>query len=412
MQLTNPESFSENANIQRQPNFQVVSLKPVAQRTVILAIIATLATGGILFYGTQRFQLTQNTASPIQTTVVPEITKVTALGRLEPEGEVIQLSAPASAEGNRVAQLLVKPGDKVQSGQVIAVLDSRDRLSAALEQAREQVRVAQARLAQVQAGAKTGEIQAQQATIARTQAEQQGEITAQTATIARLEAQLRNAETEYQRYQFLYQEGATSASTSDSKRLAIETLQQQLNEAKANLARIEQARQQQLKEAQANLNRIAEVRPVDVQAAQAEVNSAIAAVKRAQAELDLAYVRSPRKGQILEIHTWPGEALGNAGIADLGQTEQMYAVAEVYETDVEQVREGQRAVITSSAFKGELTGTVDRIGWQVQKKDVLNTDPIADIDARVVEVKIRLDAAATSKVAHLTNSQVKVEIQL
>jgi HlyD family secretion protein len=313
-----------------------------------------------------------------------------------------------------VAQLLVKQGDKVRSGQVVAILDSRDRLLAALEQAKEKVRVAQASLAQVKAGAKSGEINAQKATIARLEAEQQGEISAQVATVARIEAQLRNAQTEYQRYQSLYQSGAISSSNRDSKGLTLETVQQQLNEAKANLNRLKQAKREQLNEAKATLNRIAEVRPVDVQAAQAEVNNAIASVKKAQADLDLAYVRSPRDGRILKIHTWSGEVVGNEGIADLGQTDQMYVVAEVYESDLSKVRLGQRALVTSSssAFSGESTGIVDEIGWQIRKKDVLNTDPVADVDARVAEVKIRLDAAATSKVARFTNSQVTVTIKL
>jgi HlyD family secretion protein len=378
----------------------------------MLAVVAALAAGGTLVYGLKTFQSTQQRSVPAPAVSVPQITKVTALGRLEPRGEVIQLSAPTSAEGSRVAQLLVKQGDKVKAGQVIAILDSRDRLLASLEQAKEQVGVAQSKLAQVKAGAKTGEINAQKATIARIEAEQQGEITAQEATVARLDAELRNAQTEYQRYQMLYREGAESASRRDTKRLSLETIQQQLNEAKANLNRVKAARQEQIKEAQATLTRIAEVRPVDVQAAQAEVNSAIAAVKRAQADLDLAYIKAPKDGQILNIYTWPGEVVKTDGIADLGQTDQMYVVAEVYESDVGKVRIGQLARITSSAFSGELAGTVDEVGLQVRKKDVLNTDPVADIDSRVVEVKIRLDAAATQKVAGLTNSQVKVAIEL
>ena len=397
MQLFNQESLLKGVN-------------PRVQRLGILAVIAALASGGIIFYGLSSFQSTQKISSPPPS--VPKITKVTALGRLEPRGEVIQLSAPTSAEGSRVAQLLVKQGDKVSSGQVVAILDSRDRLMAALEQAKEQVRVAEARLAQVKAGAKTGEINAQAATIARLEAEQQGDTSAQTATVARLEAQLRNAETEYQRYQTLYQSGAISSSTRDSKRLALETVQQQLNEAQANLNRIKEAKREQLNEAKATLSQIAEVRPVDVQAAQAEVNNAIAAVKKAQADLDLAYVKAPREGQILKIHAWSGEVVKTDGIADLGQTDQMYVVAEVYESDVSKVRSGQRASITSKAFSEELQGTVDEIGLQIRKKDVLSTDPVADVDARVVEVKIRLDAAATAKVAGLTNSQVKVAIAL
>ncbi|EHC12976.1 hypothetical protein [Fischerella thermalis] len=59
----------------------------------------------------------------------------------------------------------------------------------AVTQAKEQVKIAQAKLAQVKAGAKTGEIQAQQANISRLQAEQATEIQAQTATIARLRAE-------------------------------------------------------------------------------------------------------------------------------------------------------------------------------------------------------------------------------
>ena len=46
--------------------------------------------------------------------VFPEIRTVTALGRLEPEGEVIQLSATTSNEGSRVSQLLVTEGETVQ----------------------------------------------------------------------------------------------------------------------------------------------------------------------------------------------------------------------------------------------------------------------------------------------------------
>lgn len=53
-------------------------------------------------------------------------------------------------------QLLVKEGDWVQAGQAIAILDSRDHLNAAVNEAEEQVSVAQSKLAQIQAGALAG----------------------------------------------------------------------------------------------------------------------------------------------------------------------------------------------------------------------------------------------------------------
>ncbi|MEO1397193.1 MAG: HlyD family secretion protein, partial [Cyanobacteria bacterium J06634_5] len=45
------------------------------------------------------------------------------------------------------------------------------------------------------------------------------------------------------------------------------------------------------------------------------------------------------------------------------------------------------------------------------KRDVLGTDPLADTDGRVVEVKIRLDPDDSQAIAGLTNIQVDVTIQ-
>ena len=411
------------------------------QRISVIVGIGAIAVIGLIGYGFTQAK----TPEPVPVAKPIVAKSVTALGRLEPQGEVIKIAA--STSGSRVAQLLVKQGDLVKKGQVIAVLDSRDRLQAELEQAKEQVKVNQSKLAQVKAGAKTGEIgaqqstiqrieaqlngdrQTQQATIDRLEAQLMGDIASQKASIRKLEAELANAKAEYQRYQQLSKEGAVSASIYDSKGLNLETSRQQLAEAKANLERterttrqqikeakaalerIEQTGQQQINEARSTLNKVAEVRPVDVQAAQAEVNSAIASVKKAQAELALAYVRSPRDGQVLKIHTWDGEIMGNNGIVELGQTDQMVAVAEVYETDVKRLKIGQKAIITNGAFTGEAIGRVKEIGLQIYKNNVLNTDPTAAADARIVEVKIQLDPASSLKVQAFTNLEVTVAIK-
>jgi HlyD family secretion protein len=86
----------------------------------------------------------------------------------------------------------------------------------------------------------------------------------------------------------------------------------------------------------------------------------------------------------------------------------MYAIAEVYETDVRGLRRGMRARVRSAALGGELTGAVERIRPKVQKMDEIGTDPAARKDARIVEVEIRLDDSAAA--ANLTNLQVDVEI--
>ena len=52
---------------------------------------------------------------------------------------------------------------------------------------------------------------------------------------------------------------------------------------------------------------------------------------------------------------------------------------------------------------------MERIGLKISKMDVLDTDPIAKADARVIEVYILLDDS--SAVAAYTNLQVEIGIQ-
>lgn len=386
--------------------------KPSNRWLIGLVVSATAITVGIAFYGISQFgQVSQSSSSrPVETT--PTVKKVTALGRLEPVAEVIRLSVPKALDGDRVAQLLVKEGDRVKAKQVVAIMDSHDRLQDALQEAQKRVTVAQAKLAQVKAGAKTGEIHAQQATIARLQAELVGEIASQNAAIARWQSELRNASTEYKRFQKLYQAGAISASNLDSRRLAAETAQAQLDEAKKTQNKTIETLKAQLNEARATLNSIAEVRPVDVRAAQTELENAIAAVKSAQTDLEKTYIRALMAGQILKIHTRAGEKIGNFGIIDFAQTDQMMAVAEVYQSDINKVQIGQQAVITGQAFSGEIRGVVSHIGLQVNQQNVFSNQPGENLDRRVVEVKIYFNRSDSKRVAGLTNLQIKTAIYI
>ena len=375
-------------------------------------LIAMLGVGCLLLVGGVAYRVGISRPNQQSSAVVsgaPAIATVSALGRLEPQGEVIQVFAPTAAEGARVETLRVTHGQRVRKGDVMAVLDTAARRQTALQEAQEQVKVAQAQLSQVEAGAKSGQIRAQSRVVDRQQVELQTETEAQEATIARLRAEL-----EARRYQVLYADGAVSASLRDGKQLTADTVRQQLNEAQANLIRIQRSRQQQASEAQATLDQIAEVRPVDVNVARSQVSAAQARVARAQAELDLVTVRSPQDGQVLKIHIRPGELVGTQGIVSLGQTRQMVAVAEVYELDISRIRVGQTATAISknNAFPEVLRGKVVEVGLEINKKDVLNTDPAAQFDALVVEVKALLDEASSRRVAGLTNLSIQVLINV
>ena len=432
-QNRNSESLRSSQNLVRSP---------------ILLAITSLAIGGISVYAVMRLQATANEKQKTPVAVQPVVKTVTALGRLEPKGEVIKLSAPSPREGNRVEQLLVKEGDRVKAGQVIAIMDNRDRLQASLAEAQKQVQVAKTRVNQVKVGAKQGEIGARQATVNRLQVELQGNIKTQQATINRIEAELlgqqrslqatvarvaaerRNAQADVQRYETLYKAGAISSQEVDSRRLNAETstqaliesqatqtrtvatLQQQLNEAKANQDQIIASLQQQINEAKANLNQTAEVRPTDIANAQAEVDSAQATADKIRVQLAQAYVVAPKAGRILEINTRAGETVGNEGIVALGQTDQMYAVVEVYQSDIKKVRPGQDVRVSSDSLLNELEGRVDWIGMQVKRQNLINTDPSSNIDARVVEVHVQLNKLSSQNASSFTNLQVKAVIVL
>ncbi|NJK47559.1 ABC exporter membrane fusion protein [Candidatus Gracilibacteria bacterium] len=365
--------------------------------------------GGIVYYGISQTNQVQKTPEPIQKASLPR--QIVALGRLEPEKEVIRVSVPAALSNDRIAQLLIERGQRVKTGQVIAILDSRDRLQDALLEAQKDVKVAQTKLAQVKAGAKSGEIAAQKAEIANLQAQLQGDMATQQATITRWQSEVNNAQADYNRYQSLHQEGAISSSEFDRRQLALQTAQAQLNEAQANKERTEDTLQKQIQSAKATLSQIAEVRPVDVEAAQAEVDKAIATVRRAESELKQASVRSPMAGRILEIYAKPGEVVGNNGIANLGQTDQMQVVAEVYQSDIDLVRVGQQVTVTGESFAPELRGTVRQIGLEVTQQEVFSNQPGENLDQRVIKVRIRIDPKDSQRVAGLTNLQVKVAIQ-
>lgn len=378
----------------------------------MLALIVTTTAfmGMTVFYGLSQLRQRYKASEPV--VAAPIIRQVTALGRLEPATKVINVSVPASLNNDRVAKLLVQWGDRLEAGQVIAVMDSRDQLQNDLLEAQAQVKVSQVELAKVKAGAKSGEISAQKAEIARLRQQLKGEIATQQATIARWQAEVTAANANYSRYLPLYKEGAISTSELDDKQLALKTARAQLNEARAKQNQSVDTLQEQIRQASATLDKIAEVRPVDLQAARAEVDKSIVAVKKANTDLDKAYIRAPVAGRILDIYAKPGEVVDENGIAELGQTSRMQVVAEVYQTDVGKIRQGQQAIITSESFPGQLHGIVRLVGLQVTKQEVTSGEPGENLDRRVVDVQIHLNPEDSQRVANLTNLQVQAAIKL
>ena len=90
----------------------------------------------------------------------------------------------------------------------------------------------------------------------------------------------------------------------------------------------------------------------------------------------------------------------------------MQIVAEVYEEDIGKVNVGQPAKIRVPTLGVELSGVVVGKDLVVSRKVIFSNDPVADIDARVVEVRIQLSSEDGARVAGLSNARAEVVIDV
>src|SRR5258708_30343704 len=135
-----------------------------------------LAFGVILLVGGCKKSTPSDTAMPPAA--------VACLGHLIPGEGVIEIGAPYSLGGGpcAIAELRVHRGDRVQVGQILAVLHNYRTASAEAAAAAAQVKVTEAALAQVRAGAKADDIAALRANVAQREAELENERSAYTRT--------------------------------------------------------------------------------------------------------------------------------------------------------------------------------------------------------------------------------------
>lgn len=336
---------------------------------------------------------------------VPVVKNVTSLGRVEPKGEVIKISGTS---GSRISQLLVSEGQQVKEGEILAYLENYAEKLAEKNLAASQLAEATFRYDSV---TKYGNAQIQEAMtrIEQIKKPQSFEIKAQQAQVKQLSTEAATARKDYQRNQFLKEQGAVSGQVLDEYAVEYYSKQAELENAEAVLAQFTETRSQDLKNAEAQLES-AKASLAQTQS-EIEVKSARNNLELAEARLELTIIRAPRSGRVLDIVAHSGEVIGEDGILQLGDTEQMYVVAEVYESDISRIKLGQKAIVSDSSLPKNVQGTVEQISSQINKNDVLDNDPAADTDSRVVEVKIRLNENDSSLVAGLINLQVDVEIE-
>ena len=343
---------------------------------IVAAGVLVLAVGGgyLSLGGTP--SAAQNTARhDVQSTAAP---RVVALGRLEPISEVVRVNGPVGSDAARIAEVRVSEGDWVERGAIIATLDTTARLNAALAQAEATFSIRVATLARVRA-----DLDNQERTLL--------------ATMEQQRAQRDRAVWDFERTETLQRSGLYRDTALIDKRLAVTSAERALQGAELLLER----------------NRMRDARGLRLEEASvlAEANVAEAAVARAQADLALTLIRAPISGRVLRRMARAGEQIGQDGIAELGDTRVMMARTEVFEADLRLVQPGQTVALNTRAIEGALMGQVERIGFKVNRQSVIGDDPATSLDARVIEVMVRLLPESSARVQGLTGLQVRAVFQ-
>lgn len=394
-----------------------------------------LSVFGWNYYDRQQQAATAAKQAQLTAVIVPKT--VTALGKLEPTGKVINLSAPASTEGVKIDRLLVAEGNTAKAGQLIAILDSQGRLQAAVNEAQGKVAIAQANLAKVKAGAKQGEIDAQKANVSRLQSERIAQIEAQKATLARVttdrdtqieaqkatiarltvekqtqaesqrgviaeaQAQLTNAQAENRRYQTLYNQGAVSASIDDSKRLAVQTAQQKVIQSQANLRRIEASGNQQIAEAQANLRRLQASGTQQINEARANLNKTETSLQQQIRESQFTLNKIT---EVRPVDVTAAAAEVQSAIATLKRAQENLTQAYI-----KSPQDGQ--IFEIYARPGEVVGTdgIADIGKTTQMNAVVE---VYQSDMRKIRIGQKANITSTSLAGKLQGTVSRIGIQV
>jgi HlyD family secretion protein len=377
---------------------------------------------GILAYRQMVVVPQQQAKSKIQTAPVERSNltiTISANGTVQPERSVNVSPKTAGI----LKQLLVKEGDAVEKGQVLAYMDDSN-LQGQLQQSQGNLAAAVANVEKLRNGNRDEEIATAQAQLAEQNANLQKllngnrsqELAETQAKLKDVQYALRQANDDLQRNQALYTEGAISLQSLNTFRTTRDRAQSQVTQAEqaASLMR-SGTRPEEIAQAEAVVNQKQEAlalsqagsRSEDIDKGQAEVTAAQGAVQIIQASLDDMILRAPFAGVVARKFADPGafvtpttagsavSSATSSSILALASTNQI--MTQVAEANIAQTRIGLVATIQVDAYPGEtFTGKITQIATQ---SVVVQNVTSFEVKASVADPKRRLKSGMNVNVA-------------
>ena len=382
---------------------------------LIVSLLANLLlAGGLLYLFVIQPKLEARDAAETAAAAPPARQSIEALGKIQPEGGVVSLYGPT---GERVESLSVQVGDTVTAGQQIATLSGDAQRKSQINALQAQLEEAKALAESIRASSDKRIVDLELAA-KQTKQEAEGEIKANEATIAATQAKLTQAKSAIERLKRIEQQNVR-VSDAEKERSQAE-FQSATEQLKAARAKIESAKEQ-LADGPALTQAKRETIEAETTRALAQVpgKSLEAGIEAAKSKAEQARVVAPIAGKVIKVDSAVGDTLTRDPIVRIADTSEMIVLAEVYETEVPTLRQwiadaGRVNVEIDPRVFGKdgepLKGTtqLNDIAPMIAKNTVFALSPREDSDRRVVEVRVTLNKASSKRVTEMIGLQVRV----
>jgi HlyD family secretion protein len=335
--------------------------------------------------------------------------RVAAQGQLSPASGIVRI---AGTPGDRISEVRVQAGDLVDKGSVLVQFASRELRTMEIDVAKQKLQEAEQTLASKKLELE-GQILAAEQEVKLADIQLQGAIR-QLELAQNSKASVDLANKGIERMERLVRDPATSQLIPRND-VEKQQLQQQQISSEQMAAELSAERAVKLAELQADtakkkLEASRQSQQLVIQSS--PIGSLTKQLQLLELQLQQTQLTAPATGKILRVDATAGGSVGTTPVIEFADISKMVCNAEVSEIDIQRIKVGQKATLTSPALSSPLTGTLQRIQPIIGVPQFRPSNPLAPVDFRVISVTIELDDASAKIASQFIQLQVDVTIDV